>query len=473
MTFLVPLVMFAWVPVVLVVFATMRVKHRAVIAAYLIAWLFLPMAGYPIPGLPDYTKMNATSMGLMLAVMLFDSGRLTSFRLRWFDLPMLVWCLVPFASAVSNDIGGSLPNALYGGLSIALDHTFSWGLPYLIGRLYFVDLSSMRDLAIGIVIGGLIYVPLCLYEVRMSPQLHKMFYGFHAHSFAQTKRFGGFRPTVFMQHGLAVGLWMTTATLVAFWLWRSAVVRRVANIPMGWVFGVLLVTSLLVKSTGALALLLMGIGALVMVRAKPARLWLVVLLLIPVAYGVTRTTGVWQGEIVFELAAMTAGEDRADSFAGRLINEDLLIDRALQRPFLGWSGWDRSSVYDDRGQRVTTQDGMWIIALGQTGIIGLIGLYGVFLIAPAIALKRLPPRALNLKEFAPPIAMTTMLLLAAQDFLLNAMPNPIFMLMAGCSVNFALWLRARAGIQQRRTAVGAASGHRRTFSGLSPSTEIN
>ena len=59
------------------------------------------------------------------------------------------------------------------------------------------------------VLGGLIYVPLCLFEVRMSPQLHNMVYGFAQHSFGQTVRGGGWRPMVFMQHGLAVGLFMS------------------------------------------------------------------------------------------------------------------------------------------------------------------------------------------------------------------------------------------------------------------------
>ena len=66
------------------------------------------------------------------------------------------------------------------------------------------DPASQRTLLISIFIGGLLYVPLCLFEIRMSPQLHKLVYGFHQHIFAQTFRFEGWRPTVFLQHGLAV-----------------------------------------------------------------------------------------------------------------------------------------------------------------------------------------------------------------------------------------------------------------------------
>jgi hypothetical protein len=30
------------------------------LTSYLFAWLFLPMAGYKVEGLPDYTKTSAT-----------------------------------------------------------------------------------------------------------------------------------------------------------------------------------------------------------------------------------------------------------------------------------------------------------------------------------------------------------------------------------------------------------------------------
>ena len=38
--------------------------------------------------------------------------------------------------------------------------------------------DTLRDLCLSIIIGGVIYLPLCLYEIRMSPQLHSIFYGF-------------------------------------------------------------------------------------------------------------------------------------------------------------------------------------------------------------------------------------------------------------------------------------------------------
>ena len=62
--------MFGWIPVVLVLFAALP-PRRAVPVSFIGAWLFLPMAGWDLSGLPDYTKTSATSVGALLGVLLF------------------------------------------------------------------------------------------------------------------------------------------------------------------------------------------------------------------------------------------------------------------------------------------------------------------------------------------------------------------------------------------------------------------
>ncbi len=256
MSFLVPIVMFGWIPVVLYLF--MRIPaQRAVIVSFIVAWLFLPVAEFALPGLPDYTKMSATCYGILLATFIYDVGRFSSFKFSWIDLPMLIWCLCPLASSITNGLGA------YDGFSTVLTQTLTWGVPYFLGRIYLNNLSGLRDLAIGIFMGGLVYVPLCLYEIRFSPQLHRILYGFHAHpDFGQTMRYGGWRPTIFMIHGLPVGLWMMAASLVGIWLWQTGVIKQVWNIPMKWLVAALLFTFILCKSTGAYFLLLLGVGIL-------------------------------------------------------------------------------------------------------------------------------------------------------------------------------------------------------------------
>jgi hypothetical protein len=113
----------------------------------------------------------------------------------------------------------------------------------------------------GMVVGGLLYLPLCLFEMQMSPRLHSIVYGYHQHSFGQHIRGDGYRPKVFMQHGLATALWMATASLVGVWLWMTGAVRKLSNIPMAYLVPSLIVTTAMCRSVGALVLLTVGVMA--------------------------------------------------------------------------------------------------------------------------------------------------------------------------------------------------------------------
>lgn len=435
MTIFVPIALYGWIPVVLLLFAALPAR-RAVIVAFLFAWLFLPVAGYSIPGMPNYTKMTATSYGVMLGVMLFDVGRLMRFRLHWMDLPMAVWCLVPFASSVSNGLGP------YDGISRAVGTAITWGIPYFIGRLYFSDLEGLRELAIGIFVGGLIYVPLCLYEIRMSPQLHRMVYGFHPRDKFNAHRWGGFRPVVFMETGLALGMWMTAASLIGVWLWRTKVLLSVRKMPMAMLVPILLVTTFLCKATGALTLLAGGLGVLFLTRWTRSKVFLMFLILVPIAYLVVRSTGDWSGQAIVEMSKMVSDE-RAGSLQFRLDNEDLLASKAWERPVFGWGGWGRSRVYNDYGNDITVTDGLWIIAFGHNGLVGLAALYGVFLLPSIMLVWRVSAGQWSNASFAPAGALAVFMVLFSIDQLLNAMANSVFVVCAGGLGGFAIAMGRR------------------------------
>ncbi len=375
MTLLVPLVLFGWMPTVLALFAVLSAR-RAVLVGLIGAWLFLPMASFPISGLPDYDKVMAASVGILLGTLLFDFNRFGAYRASWLDLPMLIWCLTPFMSSVVNGLGP------YDGVSSVLRQVVLWGLPYLIGRLYFTDEASMRDLAWGFVIGGLIYVPFCLYEIRMSPQLHHFVYGYMQHSFNQTRRFDGWRPMVFMQHGLAVGMWMAAAALVGLWLWRSGALRDAPGWATRGLIGVLAGTAVLCKSLGAIVLMGAGLAVLAAARYVPSRLLLIGLLLIPPSYLALRVTGKWSGDSLLALASAVS-PDRAASLETRLRNEAYIVANALRSPLfgLGYRDWlSKSSVNplaSETDQAIP--DGLWVIAIGRHGMVGLAALFATFL----------------------------------------------------------------------------------------------
>jgi hypothetical protein len=152
----------------------------------------------------------------------------------------------------------------------------------------------MEHLCFGFFFGTLVYIPFCLYEVVMSPRLHRIVYGFHPHSFGQAKRGGGWRPVVFMHHGLMNSMWMVSGFLSGFSLALSGRLKslmpkfaRPFTLPL---LLALFVTILLLKSTGALALLLLGILVLVFTRITRISIPLRVLMILPTLYVITRST---------------------------------------------------------------------------------------------------------------------------------------------------------------------------------------
>lgn len=227
---LVPISMFGCIVVFLALFALLP-PRRALLVSFLGAWLFLPMAVYEINRFPDYSKLFATGAGILLAVFIFDFKRLINFRPKWVDIPMLIWCLVPLGASITNfGLGGA---GIYDGFSEMLAQIIKWGVPYFLGRIYFKSWEEISELAIAIIVSGLIYVPFILVELRMSPQFHNWIYGYHQHLFDQTKRFGRWRPMVFMQHGLMLSFWISTTAILAFWMWRSKSIKSI-TIPFGW-----------------------------------------------------------------------------------------------------------------------------------------------------------------------------------------------------------------------------------------------
>jgi hypothetical protein len=448
------LVMFAWVPVSLVLFACLKPRH-AVLTAYIGAWLFLsPRAGIKVTMLPDLTKVTISTFAVLFGVMLFDAPRLFTFRPRWFDLPMLAWCTLPFMSSVTNGLG------YWDGLSAILEKVILWGIPYFLGRVYFNDWEGFRELAVAIFLGGLIYVPLCLLEIRMSPQLHKWVYGSHQHVFDQTKRFGGFRPTVFMQHGLAVGFWMTAASLVGVWLLVSGAKKTVLGIPMLVVVPVLLVTTVLCKSAAGVGFLAMGVAALFAMKWTKTAIPLYCLVAFAPVYMYARTSGAVTGEWAVATATDLFGPDRAQSLDYRFNAENLLTARAMEKPWFGFGRFDKVTgraawmVRDPKTRKYVAPDGMWVITLGINGVAGVVALTSVILL-PALLLRwRVPPGWWGHPMAAPAAACAILLTLHMADNMLNAMVNPVFIVAIGGLS--ALGLRTAAQAAQPQAAAYAA-----------------
>jgi O-antigen ligase len=422
---------------------------RGMLAALLGGWLFLPWFnahGDAVPLL--HAKETLVPAVVLLTSLALDGAAWRRLRLGAFDLPMALLCAVPFGASIANGLGA------YDGLQAVLEATMAWGAPYLLGRVYVWDLASAERMAAAVVLAGVAYAPLCLWEVRMSPQLHRTFYGFHQHFFAQQMRAGGFRPMVFMYHGLAVAFFMACAALVAYWIWRAEVRRTLLGVRLGWIVLLLVVVTVLCKSAGAMILLLLGVLVLEGTRRYGTALLVAALLAGPPAYVVARLSG-WNAAGLLDTMRRLTGDDRAASLAFRIGNEDQLIAKALQRPVLGWGRWGRARVYDEEGEDVSVTDGLWVITLGDAGLVGLSALL-LTLAMPAFRLLRVArPRSWGGQAAAPAAAFAVACALWSIDNLPNGCPSPIPPMLAGAVGTLAALAAAQAAPARARVAPGA------------------
>ncbi len=380
-----------WIPFVFALFAMIE-PRRAVLTALISGWLFLPFVGFPITGFKS--KLTLTCLVVLIAALIFAPGAFARLRPKLADLPILVFFLWPFVSARANGFD------YYESFAAAFDAFLNVGAEYLLGRVFFTDLRGLRTVAISLFVGGLIYVPFCLWEMRFSPQLHRTIYGFQQTPFDSAVRFGGYRPWVFMENGLALGM-------------------------------VLVLTTVFCRSFGALALL--AVGVLTYWLSQRFRTAIPVLCLVaasPLYLGL-RITGAWSGESLAVASAQISNEERADSLRYRLQNEELLIARAMQKEITGWGRWGRFLVRNEEGRQLSIPDGLWVILLGQFGLVGLAALPGVLLLPILLLLRRYPVRMWGHPLVAPAAGLAIVLTLFMIDNLFNAMSNPPFLLAAG------------------------------------------
>jgi hypothetical protein len=436
--------------------------RRAMVLGAILASVLLPPFGIDLPGLPAYDKFMAASAGILFGTLIFDMGRILSFRPRWFDLPILLFCLIPYASATSN---GLTP---YDGLSASFRQFVMWWLPYLIGRLYLTDAESFRDLATGVIVSAVCMIPFCLLEMRIGAQLQGRIYGTGVW---EGTRDGGFRPKLFFQSGLALGLWMNTATLLAWWLWRSGVFRSLWGFPIGSVIlPALATTSLLCRAKGALLLGIAGCFTLWFCQRFKSKWVLWALLAVAPTYHFVRITNLWSGQNFVNLIEICFGEERAKSFGIRLAEEKVLIVNGLKNPIFGSGGYARARIAegidDDTILLTTNEDGvkmvrfvdsLWSIIFGEVGFAGLTTMSITMILPVILSLGRIPVRHWDHPALAPVSGMAVVLSLFMIDGLSNAMLNPIYIMIAGGLGNFdpaRIGSRASSRMATRARTVG-------------------
>jgi hypothetical protein len=344
---------------------------------------------------------------------------------------MIVWCLVPFASAVANGFGA------YEGLSLVFYQTIRWGGPYLLGRIHFQTREQLLDLARMLFLGGLLYLPFCAVEIRISPVFHNWFYGFHQQAFAQSLRGSLYRPTVFLSNGLVVAMWMATTAFLGWALWKARLGVRYFGLPAGLLVGAMVIVFLGMQSLGAVVLAFALWVAVSFCFATHWKLPLLGLALVPLLWAGLRTTETLPTATITEATSLVSAE-RAHSLNFRLQSEDRLTEHTMEHPILGWSTRGFNRVEDESGEvgRALIADGQWLIAFGAYGLVGLLAMLFLHLVPTLVALRYAPPWRWS----SEPItfvagAFGMVFAMISLDNIFNAMASPLFMLAAAALPN--------------------------------------
>lgn len=235
-----PAVLLLWPLIAVVIFQYIG-PIRGLIWVTISGYLLLPQKyEIDLPALPPYDKTAAISVALILGLIV-TRERLAAeqppsvtgdhlFRVLM-GLCVVGLIFVPFMTMITN------PETLVNGPHIrpALGFSDARGMvienivrfvPFVLAWRYLAYPKHIRELVVALLVLGIGYSFLALFEARMSPQLNRWVYGYFQHSWAQHFRGGDFRPIVFLEHGLSMGFLLLSVAISGFALSRRSTKGR-------------------------------------------------------------------------------------------------------------------------------------------------------------------------------------------------------------------------------------------------------
>ncbi len=453
-------------PVVTFVLFTRVDAARALIWTLLAGYLLLPpIATFNLPVVPDMDKYSIPSLAALALAVFVRRDRVSVVPEGWLGRVLMgLFVLSPFATVLTNGDpvfiqAGNLPGQrIYDSVAAVANQGIAL-VPFFLARRYLATPAAMQAIVVALVAAGLAYSVPMLLEARLSPQMNVWVYGFFQHDFFQTIRFGGYRPVVFLPHGLWVAFFALMCVLAAVALLRegpAAVRPRLLAAAM-----YLALVLVICKSAGALIYAL----GLIPVILLFGRRWQVMLAaglaVIVVAYPLLRGAHLVPLDGIVQFAT-GLDADRGYSLQFRVNNEEQLLARAAERPWFGWGGYGRNLILDPvTGKILTIADGAWIIALGIYGWLGYVAQFGL-LALPLVLLGR--EAWVSKSAVFSPFACAVALIFAANmvDLLPNATLIPFTWAMGGALLGYAEALaRDRRAGREAAVRAGLHGGRRR------------
>ncbi|WP_342069652.1 hypothetical protein [Yoonia algicola] len=409
---------------------------RALIWSFLGAFMVLPSgAEIDLPLIPSLDKFTIPSLAALVICMTMLKQKIRLFPASMAaSVLMIGFVLSPLATFLDNRAPLIYAEVFIPGMSIrdaiseALSNTIIL-IPFVLAFNLLSTHQARFNFLTAYMIAGLIYSIPMLLEVRLSPQIGNWVYGFYSFGeerFLQQMRLGGFRPVVFMGHGLSTAFFGLMTVLSTAILWRASNDKNRTLYAFAAIY--LLFVLVMCKTAGVLVFAVLFLPVIVF-ASRTLKGWaILVCTLFVLSYPVLRAADAVPTDAMVSYAAMVQ-EERAQSLEFRFDNEEVLLNHASNKPLFGWGSWGRNLVYDaTTGENITITDGYWIIIIGILGWTGYISVFGLL----TLPLLRLWSRRRQPAADENNLIYGTSLMLAVN--LLELLPNT--------SINTITWLLA-------------------------------
>ena len=420
--------------------------------------LLAPGMTLKIPMVPQFDKDAVPTLCALVGCMISTKSLLRLWsRFGWTELLLCIFVVGPLASSMLNDdpivVGGSvLPGVgVYDGISAIISQSIAI-LPFLIGRRYLRSDADAHGILQVFAISGLAYSIPLLFEVRFSPQLNSWVYGYSPTSFAQEMRDGGFRPMVFMGHGLYASLFLSMSVIACAVLWRAGF--RILKWNAGGATGYLAVVLYFCKSKAALLYALTMVPLIKWTTTRTQMRIALLLGCLVLVYPALRAENLFPTRTLVDVA-LSIDPERAQSLEFRFDQEDALLQKAWQRPFFGWGRYGRNRILSENWAGVgvddSVTDGTWIIVFGQFGLFGFLAEFGLLFVpimSATLALKRTRPSV----EATLLVGLALMLAINMIDLLPNSALSPFTWLIAGAVLGRSEVIRSHVPKASPQTA---------------------
>lgn len=377
------LALLVWPCVAVLLFATLS-KVKATLWTIVGAQLLLPVGEtIKFEMIPQFDKVSIPNLCILIPYLLYKQRQVPKVGVGLVELLIAVFLFGPvITSLLNNDpvVAGVrfIPGVgLYDGVS-AIQAAAIILIPFFVGRGMFRSSSAIEETLKVLTIAGLAYSIPIFFEMRFSPQLHAWIYGYLPSQFIMQIRGDGYRPMVFMGHGLIAAIFMFMTACASAVFWRTG--TRTLSLPAGPVAIYLGMVLVLFRSAGAAIFGAVIVPAICFAKPRTQSILAVALAVTALSYPILRFADLVPTSETLELVRYFSVE-RSDSLRVRFENEERLLDRALERPVFGWGRYGRSRVYDKDGTDISITDGRWAITIGQFGILGFLAEFGLLVFA--------------------------------------------------------------------------------------------